>query len=139
MKKLIFILLILVLSTVSMYSLASEISEPIKAVDAENISATKDEKIAANSVDAADNTMRYTCVDCGWFCTTVCYEEEQVYATGTHGSCEVDYVRSTGAEKCLECGKVWVRYGYHDCREIHKSCRKGDYDVCTMSTRISDW
>ena len=35
MRKLICILLILVLSTISMYSLASELSEPIKAADAE--------------------------------------------------------------------------------------------------------
>lgn len=139
MKKLICILLIFVLSTVSICSLASEPSEPVKTADGEKIVVTTDEKIVANNAHVVDNASRYTCVDCGWFCTTVCFEEDRVYATSTHGSCEVDYLRSTGAEKCLECGKVWVRYGYRDCWEIHKSCRKGDYDVCTMNTKISDW
>lgn len=139
MRKLICILLILVLSTISMCSLASELSEPIKAADAENIVVTMDEKVVVNNAHVVDNASRYTCVDCGWFCTTVCFEEERVYATGTHGSCEVDYLRSTGAEKCVECGKVWVRYGYHDCREIHKSCWKGNYNICPMNSRISEW
>lgn len=75
---------------------------------------------------------RFICSKCGWFCVTVCAAEARLDGTNTHGDCLVYYFSSRGAMMCPTCQIVYIQYGYHDCWEIHKSCWKGDYDVCPM-------
>ena len=79
------------------------------------------------------------CVDCATLSITVCAAEEILVDEGCHDNfpgtpkdCYVYYFESHGAAICPGCRKVIERYGQHACRERHKKCSMGDYDVCPM-------
>lgn len=89
-------------------------------------------------VGAEDHpTTRYMCVDCNWFCQTVCaaegiIDEEWDHSTLLTPDCHVTSIISRGAMMCPTCYTVYEVYDYHYCWEVHTKCSKGQYDVCPM-------
>lgn len=86
---------------------------------------------------------RYVCHICGSSAALVCAGDKVELETGTHwslrGTCTVSYQCSTSAHICRNpsCAEVLVIYGYHDCVQVHSTCSKGNYNVCTVASDIS--
>lgn len=104
-----------------------------------NPNADLDAPIDWKLVVGAENSIapRYMCLNCNWFCYTVCAGEAYNAGTYTHSTlftkdCKVTYFKSRGAMMCPYCYRAWEQYGYHDCWEAHTKCSKGQYDVCPM-------
>ena len=80
------------------------------------------------------------CLECYTIANTVCLMDATLYDEGYHSGifgigttdCYAYYFCSRGVEMCMSCGNVVSELGVHDCWEIHKSCNKGEYDVCPM-------
>lgn len=80
---------------------------------------------------------RYVCINCNWFCVTVCAAEgvrgdEWDHSTLFTKDCHVTSILSRGAMMCPTCYTVWEQYDYHYCWEVHTKCSKGQYDICPM-------
>lgn len=115
---------------------SERINEIINSPNSEDYLGVVEENLPLNS----EISLIPTCVDCGWFTVSVCAAEAtligQGYHTGFLGIFQTDcyayYFVSRGAEMCPTCYDILWEYGEHYCWEIHKTCSKGDYDVCPM-------
>mgnify|MGYP004597505465 CR=1 FL=1 len=137
MKRSVVVLLtICLLLSTSMMANAYELPETTKREELQAICAAVGDyegaRIEIHDAHKPQEPTRYICINCNWFCVTVCAAEAVHYDTGRHGDCEVYYFKSRGAMMCPTCQTAWVQYGYHDCWEVHKTCWKGYYDVCPM-------
>lgn len=82
-------------------------------------------------------TPRYICLNCEWFCVTVCDDTRKFDSSGYHSTaltkdCKMTVYKSGGAMMCPTCYTIWERYGDHYCWESHTKCSKGEYDICPM-------
>lgn len=85
----------------------------------------------------------YVCSSCwGGQMAEICNQDKIVLDAGEHSygflgrnKCYATYYKSRGGYVCPSCGavEVWYLnggYAYHLCYESHRSCSKGNYDVC---------
>lgn len=124
-------MLMIVAIFMSMNALALDVSE--------NPSAT------VYSQDETRISPRIGCSVCTiGMCFSLCFGDLTLDDTSTHTydwwskTCTVGYYTSTGAYQCDTCGHIrpldYVdEFGdQHLCKEIHSSCGRGTYNVCTF-------
>lgn len=91
------------------------------------------------SNEYSSRTVTPWCSECSCPYSLKCSRDAQEYARGSHGNCVVVYLRSRAKWICGGC-KDWqwdyatsTTLQYHDCWQVHQSCSKGQYQVCTVA------